>query len=155
MSIKAIYKLPELKENQEWACEEGCDVIHPKKFENIFSESYAHDGSSINRQSEFYYTCQKNHLLAVWNIDESDYITLPKEFYQAEEPKIVQSNSIQESIDLLNQEINSIKDSLIEESFLSNEDAENLEQLITKAMQLGELYAKRDEKAQEQGHEKN
>ena len=148
MNIKAIRKLPELQENQEWACEGGCDVIKPKYFENVFSQSTAHDGSSIKRQSEFFWTCQNNHLLRVWCTDQSDYILLPEDFYQAEAPKVVESNSIQESIDLLDQDIESIKNTFLEESLLTNEDADTLEQLITKAMQLGEFYAKRDAQAQ-------
>ena len=148
MEIKAIRKLPELEANQEWACEGGCDVIKPKYFENVFSQSTAHDGSSIKRQSEFFWTCQNNHLLRVWCTDKSDYILLPEDFYQAEVPKIVESNSIQESINILDQDIDSLKDSLIKDGFLTNEDADILEQLITKAMQLGEFYAKRDAKAQ-------
>lgn len=148
MDIKAIRKLPELQENQEWACEGGCDVIHPKHFENVFSESFALDGSSIKRQSEFFWTCQNNHLLKVWCTDTSDYILLPEDFYQAEAPKVVESNSIQASIDLLDQDIESIKNSFLEESLLTNEEADTLEQLITKAMQLGEFYAIRDAKAQ-------
>ncbi len=142
MNIKPIRKLPELQKNQEWACEGGCDVIRPKHFESVFSESYAHDGSSINKQSEFFYTCQKNHLLGVWCTDKNDYIVLPEEFYQEEAPKVIQSNSLKESIDLLNQEINSIKECFIEESFLTNEDIDTLENLINKAMRLGEFYSK-------------
>lgn len=148
MDIKAIRKLPELQENQEWACEGGCDVIRPKHFENVFSESFAHNGSSIKRQSEFFWTCQNNHLLKVWCTDKGDYILLPEDFYQAEDAKVVESKSIHESIDLLDQDIESIKNSFLEESFLTNEEADTLEQLITKAMQLGEFYAIRDAKAQ-------
>lgn len=148
MEIKAIRKLPELEANQEWACESGCDVIKPKYFENVFSQSTAHDGSSIKRQSEFFWTCQNNHLLRVWCTDKSDYILLPEDFYQAEAPKVVESNSIQESIDLLDQDIESIKNTFLEENLLTNEDADTLEQLITKAMQLGKFYAIRDAKAQ-------
>ena len=147
MDIKAIRKLPELQENQEWACEGGCNVIRPKHFENVFSQSTAHDGSSIKRQSEFFWTCQNNHLLGVWCKYKDDYILLPEDFYQAEAPKVVESNSIQESIDLLDQDIESIKNTFLEESLLTNEDADTLEQLITKAMQLGEFYAKRDAQA--------
>lgn len=148
MNIKPIRKLPELKENQEWACEGGCDVVRPKKFENVFSESYANDGSSINRQSEFYYTCQNNHLLEVWSTDTSASVMLPEKFYQEADPKVVQSNSIEESINLLSNDIDSLKDSFIEESVLTNDDAETLELLITRAIQLGELFAIRDAKTQ-------
>lgn len=148
MNIKPIRKLPELKENQEWACEGGCNVVRPKKFENVFSESFANDGSSINRQSEFYFTCQNNHLLKVWCTDKSDSVLLPEEFYQEEASKVVQSNSIEESINLLSDDIDSIKDAFIEESFLTNDDAETLELLITRAIQLGELFATRDAKPQ-------
>lgn len=149
MNTKPIRKLPELKENQEWACEGGCDVIRPKKFENVFSESYANDGSSINRQSEFYFTCQNNHLLEVWCTDKSDSVLLPEEFYQEEVSKVVQSNSIEESINLLSDDIDSIKDAFIEESSLTNDDAETLELLITRAIQLGELFAIRVAKPQD------
>lgn len=149
MNTKPIRKLPELKENQEWACEGGCDVVRPKKFENVFSESYANDGSSINRQSEFYFACQNNHLLEVWCTDKSDSVMLPEEFYQEEASKVVQSNTIEESINLLSNDIDSIKDSFIEESFLTNDDAETLELLITRAIQLGGLFATRDAKPQD------
>lgn len=148
MDIKAIRKLPELQKNQEWACEGRCDVIRPKHFENVFSEVFAHDGSSIKKQSEFFWTCQSNHLLQVWCADKDDYILLPEDYYQAEVPKIVESNSIQESINILDRDIDSLKDSLIKDGFLTNEDADILEQLITKAMQLGGFYAIRDAKAQ-------
>ena len=149
MNLKPIRKLPQLKENQEWACEGGCDIIRPKKFESIFSESHSHDGSSINIQSEFYYTCQNNHLLRVWNNINGDYVSLSDDFYQEINPKIIESKSIEQSIDLLSNEIESIKESLIEESFLTNEESEYLELLITRAMQLGELFAQRDINAKE------
>lgn len=148
MNTKPIRKLPELKENQEWACEGGCNIVRPKKFENVFSESFANNGSSINRQSEFYFTCQNNHLLEVWSTDTSDSVMLPEEFYQEEATKVVQSNSLEESINLLSKDIDSIKDAFIEDSFLTNDDAETLELLITRAIQLGELFALRDAKPQ-------
>lgn len=148
MNMKTIRKLPELKGNQEWACEGGCDVIRPKHLEHVFSESHAHDGSSINRQSEFFYTCQNKHLLGVWCKDKGEYVLLPEEFYQEQAPKVVETNSLDESIDLLSKDIDLLKEKIIQESLLTNDEADNLEHLITEAMKFGELLALRDAKAQ-------
>lgn len=43
--------------------------------------------------------------------------------------------------DTLNDEISQLESAFIERHFLTNEEAEELEQLIAKAMKLGELYA--------------
>ncbi len=91
---------------------------------------------------------QSHHLLEVWSTDTSDSVMLPEEFYQEEATKVVQGNSIDESINLLSNDIDSLKDAFIEESFLTNDDAETLELLITRAIQLGELIAIRDAKPQ-------
>lgn len=48
----------------------------------------------------------------------------------------------------LDSEISQLENAFIEKHFLDNDEAEQLEMLIAKAMKLGELYAKRDAKAQ-------
>lgn len=53
-----------------------------------------------------------------------------------------------EITEALDSEISQIENSFIEKHLLDNNEAEKLEILITKAMKLGELYAKRDAKAQ-------
>lgn len=77
-----IRKLPELGENQEWACDGRCDHIRPKLFENIYKQSWNNDGVCIEKQSEFYYTCQHGHQLFVWDIDGNDYLDLDVKFYE-------------------------------------------------------------------------
>ena len=143
-NLKAIRKLPELKAHQEWACEGGCDHIHPKHFESVFSSSFGHGGGLIERQSEFYYTCQDNHLLAVWDNNAGDYVVLPEEYYTADEDKILKTESIQDSIDFLDNEINELKDGLIEDAFLSNEQSDILEDIVNKSIQFGQLVERRD-----------
>lgn len=144
METKVIRKLPELNKQQEWACEGGCDFIKPKHFESIFSESVGLGGGLIERKSEFYYTCQKGHKLEVWDNDKADMVVLGDEYYQEEAEKIVQTDSIQGSIDLLYNEMDSLKNSIVEEGFLDNEQAELIENLITKAIQFGALTERRD-----------
>lgn len=145
MEIKAIRKLPELTASQEWACEQGCDVIRPKFFENVYSESYAHDGSSVRRESERYYTCQYNHKLCVWDKGVGDYAVLHDDFYKVDEPTVVEANGIQQSIDLLNGEVEELKSNLIDEECLSNEGQDYLDALVDKAMLLGQYYDRRDQ----------
>ena len=151
MDIQALRVLPTLKPNQEWACEGGCDVIRPMHFENVFSESYASDGSSISVQSEFFWTCQNKHLLMVWCDIKNDYVSLPEDFYKEEEPKILESNSIQESIDLLSDSIEQLKTTISVESCMLHEQEEDLENLVAQAVRLGEMYAKRDSQTTSDG----
>lgn len=53
-----------------------------------------------------------------------------------------------EITEALDSEISQLENAFIEKHFLDNDEAEQLEMLIAKAMKLGELYAKRDAKAQ-------
>lgn len=80
--LKPIRQLPELEDQQEWACEGGCDHIEPKLHRNIYAESWDLKGNKTREEAEHYYTCGKGHLLAIWDEDKSDYVTLPDEAYQ-------------------------------------------------------------------------
>lgn len=53
-----------------------------------------------------------------------------------------------EITEALDSEISQLENAFIEKHLLDNDEAEQLEMLIAKAMKLGELYAKRDAKAQ-------
>lgn len=84
--FKAIKQLPELDENQEWCCEGGCSNVEPKLHRNIYAEGEClKTGKKLYQRSEHYYTCQRGHILAVWDEDQNDYIQLPEEHYQARE----------------------------------------------------------------------
>lgn len=80
--IKLIRRLPELEDNQEWACEHGCDHIEPKLHRHVYSQSWDHEGIKLHELAEHYYTCQRGHALEIWDTDENDYVTLPDEAYQ-------------------------------------------------------------------------
>ena len=80
--IKPIRQLPELEDQQEQACEGGCDHIEPKLHRNIYAESWDLQGNKTREEAEHYYTCGKGHLLAVWGTETNDYITLPDQAYQ-------------------------------------------------------------------------
>lgn len=80
--IKPIRQLPELEQHQEWACDGSCDHINPKLHRNIYAESWDLQGNKTREEAEHYYTCGKGHLLAVWDTEINDYITLPDEAYQ-------------------------------------------------------------------------
>lgn len=80
--IKLIRQLPELKNHEEWACEQGCDHITPKLTENLYSQTWDNDGNLLDKKSEFYYTCQKNHTLMVWDNEKNDYSIQDDEYYQ-------------------------------------------------------------------------
>jgi len=83
--IQLIRRLPELEDNQEWACEHGCDHIKPKLYRHVYSESWDHEGIKLHKLAEHYYTCQKDHALEVYDTDKNDYVTLPDEAYQERE----------------------------------------------------------------------
>jgi hypothetical protein len=55
---------------------------------------------------------------------------------------------IQETIDIRYEEIEGLKQNLSEDHYMNPEQEDELEELITKAIKLGELCAKRDAKAQ-------
>lgn len=81
--VKAIFSLPELKENHEWACEQGCNVIHPELYKNVYSEKRTKvDNILIEQLAEYYYTCKRGHLLMVWNKVSNDYVTLDDHHYR-------------------------------------------------------------------------
>lgn len=80
-SVKPMYKLPELTPTQEWACEMGCTVHKPKRYENVYQEIRNHKGDLLFSRSEFFWTCQQNHLLQVWDNNEESTIDLPPEYY--------------------------------------------------------------------------
>lgn len=80
--IKLIRQLPELKNHEEWACEQGCDHITPKLTENLYSQTWDNDGNLLDKKSEFYYTCQKKHTLMVWDNEKNDYSIQDDEYYQ-------------------------------------------------------------------------
>lgn len=83
--IKPIRQLPELENNQEWACDVGCDHIEPKLHRNVYQQSWDPQGKLISEMAEHYYTCQDGHLLAVWDNDAGNYAALPDEAYQPRE----------------------------------------------------------------------
>ena len=75
-------KLPVLFENNEWCCEVGCDHISPKLYENIYQCSWDKDGNLKSKKSEYYYTCQNNHALAVWDSEKCEIAELEDRFYK-------------------------------------------------------------------------
>lgn len=79
--LRPIFVLPELKENQEWACEQGCTVHRPRLYRHVYSQQWDKQGNLVQELAEKYYTCQKGHLLAVWGEKECDYIELDEEYY--------------------------------------------------------------------------
>ncbi|EMP8703149.1 hypothetical protein ACT4ZY_06730 [Acinetobacter baumannii] len=82
MNIKPIFKLPTLTETQEWACEQGCDSVHPRLYRNVYSQTWDTDGNLTEELAEHYYTCGRKHLLMVWDESTSDYVELADEFYK-------------------------------------------------------------------------
>lgn len=80
--VKAIFVLPELGEDQEWACEQGCDIVKPRLYKNIYSETRTHAGVLLEQLSEHYYTCSREHLLMVWCTQKNGYVELPAHHYQ-------------------------------------------------------------------------
>lgn len=79
---KPIKQLPELEDNQEWACEGGCGDIQPVLHRNVYCERWDLSGKKIEEKAEHYYTCQNGHVLSVWDTDASDYALLPDQAYQ-------------------------------------------------------------------------
>ena len=80
--FKAIFVLPELKDGQEWACEQGCDHVKPTLHRNVYSQKWSHNGIVLEELAEHYYTCSRGHLLMVWDESTSDYVELPEHCYQ-------------------------------------------------------------------------
>lgn len=78
---KPIKQLPELGDTHEWACEHGCSDINPKLFKNIYVQRYDSSGVLLEQKAEFYYTCQQNHVLEVYDTESGDYVELPAEAY--------------------------------------------------------------------------
>ena len=75
--LKPIKQLPKLENYQEWACKQGCDKVSPKLHRNIYAESWDIEGNKAREEAEHYYTCQKGHLLAVWDTALNEYEDLP------------------------------------------------------------------------------
>lgn len=82
IDIKIIYKLPELQPHQEWACEQGCTVHKPKHLKNVYSQQWDVNGVLVQELFEKYWTCQRGHLLMVWDNNTNDYVELAAEFYE-------------------------------------------------------------------------
>lgn len=74
--IKAIVLLPSLKRNQEYCCEQGCDWVTPKKYRHVYAQKWDKQWNLIEELAEYYYTCQKNHKLMIWDNDFNDYVEL-------------------------------------------------------------------------------
>lgn len=82
MNAKPIFILPTLANHQEWACEQGCEVTRPKLYKSVYSQQWDHSGNLVKELSEKYYTCQRNHLLMVWDNNTNGYVELNESFYQ-------------------------------------------------------------------------
>ncbi|MHA3062546.1 MULTISPECIES: hypothetical protein [unclassified Acinetobacter] len=80
--VKVIFQLPELQPHQEWACEQGCTVHKPKLHKNVYAQSWDLDGKLIRELSEKYWTCQRGHLLMVWDNNINDYVELDVKHYE-------------------------------------------------------------------------
>lgn len=80
--VNKIYLLPSLKPDQEYCCEYGCANVRPKKFRHVFSQSWDKKGNLISESAEYYYTCQNNHILMIWDNDFHDYIELDEICYK-------------------------------------------------------------------------
>ncbi|EHU1482476.1 hypothetical protein A1Z73_RS10395 [Acinetobacter baumannii] len=74
--VKAIYLLPSLKTDQEYCCEHGCDYVTPRKNRNVYSQSWDKNGKLIEELAEYYYTCQNNHKLMIWDNSFNNYVEL-------------------------------------------------------------------------------
>ncbi|MDM1731463.1 hypothetical protein HX116_09900 [Acinetobacter towneri] len=98
-NLKPIKQLPELKDNQEWACEGGCGDIQPVLHRNVYCERWDLSGRKIEEKAEHYYTCQNGHILAVWDTDANDYALLPDQAYQKREAHGLSLRAIQNLID--------------------------------------------------------
>lgn len=100
--IKQLKKLPTLKDNQSWCCERGCDVIKPKLSQHAYSLSWDNDGNLTDKKVDYYYTCQRGHLLEVWDEDKGP-VDLDERFYQELDPKS------ELTIELINHAINELE----------------------------------------------
>lgn len=80
-----IRQLPELEDHQEWACDGGCSNIKPRLFRNVYSEFWDDNGKKLHELAEHYYTCQKDHVLEIWDNEKNDHVVLPDEAYQERE----------------------------------------------------------------------
>ena len=80
--IKPIFVLPELTENQEWACVQGCSVHNPRLYKNVYSQQWDLNGNLVKELFEEYYACQRGHLLMVWDNNTNDYVDLPEQHYK-------------------------------------------------------------------------
>ncbi|WP_441367766.1 hypothetical protein [Acinetobacter lwoffii] len=81
--VKPIFVLPELAQNQEWACEQGCGHVNPMLYKNVYSQTWdKENGNLIEELAEHYYTCGRKHLLMVWDNNTNDYVELPEPHYQ-------------------------------------------------------------------------
>lgn len=83
--VKPIFHLPKLEAHQEWACEQGCEVRSPKKFRSVYSQQWDKSGKLVKELAEHYYTCQRNHLLMVWDNNTNDYAELAENHYKDSE----------------------------------------------------------------------
>ena len=82
MTVKPIFTLPVLAENQEWACVQGCSVYNPRLYKNVYSQQWDLNGNLVKELSEEYYTCQRGHLLMVWDSNTNNYVVLDDACYQ-------------------------------------------------------------------------
>jgi hypothetical protein len=82
---KPIYRLPELTETQDWACDGGCSRIQPVLYRNIYARSHTADGLIVRELSEHYYTCQHGHILYVWDENEVEPVELDAIAYKPHE----------------------------------------------------------------------
>jgi hypothetical protein len=82
---KPIYRLPELTETQDWACDGGCSHIQPVLYRNIYAKSRTTDGLIVRELSEHYYTCQRGHVLYVWDENEAEPVELDAIAYKPHE----------------------------------------------------------------------
>ena len=80
--IKPIFALPELTENQEWACVQGCSVHNPRLYKNVYLQQWDLNGNLVKELFEEYYACQRGHLLMVWDNNTNDYVDLPEQYYK-------------------------------------------------------------------------
>lgn len=104
-NLKPIKQLPELKDNQEWACEGGCGDIQPVLHRNVYCERWDLSGRKIEEKAEHYYTCQNEHTLAVWDEKLCDYVSLPEQAYQSREvPKHLNLKNVSALLDELQAE---------------------------------------------------
>ena len=83
----SLKKLPTLTQTQEWTCELGCNHIVPKLYENAYKLVWNKDGSLKEKMAEYFYTCQNNHVLEIWDNEKNETILVDERFYQEIKPK--------------------------------------------------------------------